>query len=44
VGLRLEGYQQDPKVRSSSLAELSGLDLNPRLRAVVLQLDWRFGF
>ncbi|MBK7117144.1 MAG: DUF3570 domain-containing protein [Proteobacteria bacterium] len=44
VGLRLEGYQQDPKVRSSSLAGLSGLDLNPRLRAVVLQLDWRFGF
>ena len=32
------------KRRSSSLAGLSGLDLNPRLRAVVLQLDWRFGF
>ena len=44
VSVRLEGYQQDPKVRSSSLAGLSGLDLNPRLRAVVLQLDWRFGF
>ena len=44
VAVRLEGYQQDPKVRSSSLAGLSGLDLNPRLRAVVLQLDWRFGF
>jgi hypothetical protein len=44
VSVRLEGYQQDPKVRSSGLAGLSGLDLNPRLRAVVLQLDWRFGF
>jgi hypothetical protein len=44
VSVRLEGYQQDPKVRSSALAGLSGLDLNPRLRAVVLQLDWRFGF
>jgi hypothetical protein len=44
VSVRLEGYQQDPKLRSSSLAGLSGLDLNPRLRAVVLQLDWRFGF
>jgi len=44
VSVRLEGYQQDPKVRSSSLTGLSGLDLNPRLRAVVLQLDWRFGF
>ena len=29
---------------AGSLAGLSGLDLNPRLRAVVLQLDWRFGF
>ena len=44
VSVRLEGYQQDPKVHSSALAGLSGLDLNPRLRAVVLQLDWRFGF
>lgn len=44
VSVRLEGYQQDPTVRSSSLAGLSGLDLNPRLRALVLQLDWRFGF
>jgi Protein of unknown function (DUF3570) len=44
VSVRLEAYQQDPKVRSSTLAGLSGLDLNPRLRAVVLQLDWRFGF
>ncbi|HMA10238.1 MAG TPA: DUF3570 domain-containing protein [Steroidobacteraceae bacterium] len=44
VAVRLQGYQQDPKVRSSNLAGLSGLDLNPRLRAVVLQLDWRFGF
>lgn len=42
--VRLEGYQQDPKLRSSSLAGLAGLDLNPRLRAVMLQLDWNFGF
>lgn len=44
VSLRLEGYQQDPKQRTSTLPALAGLDLNPRLRAVMLQLDWRFGF
>lgn len=44
VAVRLSGYQQDPKVRSSTLSGLAGLDLNPRLRAVVLQLDWKFGF
>ncbi len=44
VALRLEAYQQDPKHRTSTLDGLSGLDLNPRLRAVMLQLDWNFGF
>jgi hypothetical protein len=44
VSVRLEGYEQDPKVRSSSLAGLSGLDLNPKLKAIMLQLNWRFGF
>jgi len=44
VAVRLEAYQQDPKVRSSELPGLAGLDLNPRLRAVMLQVDWNFGF
>lgn len=43
-GMRLELYQQDPKLHSSSLAALSGIDLNPRLRATVLQFDWKFGY
>lgn len=42
--VRLEGYQQDAKQRHSSLAGMSGLDLNPRLRALVLQFDLHFGF
>lgn len=44
IGMRLQAYQQDPKVQSSSLAALTGLNLNPRLRAMVLQLNWRFGY
>jgi hypothetical protein len=44
IALRLEGYQQDPKQRSSALPGLAGLDLNPRLRSLMLQVDWRFGF
>jgi hypothetical protein len=44
IGLRLEAYQQDPKQQYSNLAALNGLDLNPRLRAMVLQFDWRFGY
>ena len=44
LGLRLAAYQQDPRQRGSSLPALAGLDLNPRLRAVVLQLDWRFSY
>jgi hypothetical protein len=41
---RLEGYQQDPSVRSSSLAGLSGLDLNPGLKSVLFQVNYRFGY
>jgi hypothetical protein len=44
LGVRLEGYQQDPKHNTSALPGLSGLDLNPRLRAIMLQFDWKFGF
>ena len=41
---RLEGYQQDPSLRHSSLPGLSGLDLNPGLKSVVFQVNWRFGY
>jgi len=41
---RLEGYQQDPSVRSSTLAGLSGLDLNPGLRSILFQVNWRIGY
>jgi hypothetical protein len=43
LSLRLVSYQQDAKQHTSSLSALTGLDLNPRLRAIVLQLGWRFG-
>lgn len=42
--VRLEGYQQDASHNSSTLPGMSGLDLNPRLRAVVLQFGLHFGF
>lgn len=42
--VRIEGYEQDAKQHHSGLAGLAGLDLNPRLRALMLQLDYRFGF
>jgi hypothetical protein len=41
--LRLEGYQQDAKDRHSALPGMSGLDLNPRVRALVLQFGLHFG-
>jgi hypothetical protein len=41
--LRLEGYQQDAKDRHSALPGMAGLDLNPRLRALVLQFGLHFG-
>lgn len=42
--LRLEQYQQRPHDQSSSLPELQGLDLNPTLKAVIVQLGWHFDF
>jgi len=42
LSLRLEEYQQKPHVRSSSLPELQGLDLNPTLKAFIVQLGWHF--
>ena len=44
VSVRVESYQQDAKVRSSTLAGLSGLDLNPSLQAFICQLNWRFSY
>ncbi len=44
VTFRLEGYQQDPSQRHSNLSALSGLDLNPALRSVVFQVNWRYGY
>lgn len=41
---RVEGYEQDPVQRSSTLAGLAGLDLNPRLRSVLFQVNYRFGY
>ena len=44
LAVRLQAYQQDPRDAGSALPGLAGLDLNPRLRSVLLQFDWRFGF
>lgn len=44
LGIRLSGYEQTPKERTSTLPALGGLDLNPRLRAAMLQVDWRFAY
>ena len=44
VSVRFEAYKQDAKVRSSTLAGLSGLDLNPSLQAFICQLNWRFNY
>ena len=41
---RLEEYSQDPALRSSPLAGLSGYDLNPSFRAITFQIGWRHGF
>ena len=40
LSLRLEQYEQRPSDQSSSLAELQGLDLNPNLKATIVQLSW----
>ena len=42
--LRLEQYQQKPSDQSSSLSELQGLDLNPDLKATIVQLSWHFEY
>ncbi len=44
VSVRIEAYKQDAKVHSSTLAGLSGLDLNPSLQSFICQLNWRFNY
>jgi hypothetical protein len=40
LSLRLEQYEQRPTDQSSALPELQGLDLNPNLKATIVQLSW----
>ena len=44
VSVSLEAYNQTPKVHTSTLTQLQGLDLNPGLRAVMFQVGWRTEF
>jgi hypothetical protein len=44
LSLRLEEYQQKPTDRSSPLPQLQGLDLNPGIKAVIVQIGWRQDF
>jgi hypothetical protein len=44
LSLRLEQYQQRPSEQSSPLPLLQGLDLNPDLKATIVQLGWRLVF
>jgi len=44
LSLRLEQYQQRPSEQSSPLPLLQGLDLNPDLKATIVQLAWRVVF
>jgi hypothetical protein len=44
LSLRLEEYEQRPSDQSSSLAELQGLDLNPNLKATIVQLSWHLEY
>lgn len=41
LSLRLEQYEQRPSDQLSSLPALQGLDLNPNLKATIVQLSWR---
>ncbi len=41
VSLRIEQYQQKAADRYSTLANLQGLDLNPQLKSVIVQLGWK---
>jgi len=43
ISIRLEAYQQKPSQTASSLPELAGLDLNPGLKTVLLQISWHNG-
>ena len=40
LSLRLEQYEQRPTDQSSALPQLQGLDLNPNLKATIVQLSW----
>jgi len=42
--VRLESYQQTPKVTTSALPQLIGLDLNPGLKTVIFQVGWHQQF
>jgi hypothetical protein len=44
LSLRLEQYQQRPSEQASALTELQGLDLNPNLKATILQLSWHLEY
>ncbi len=44
LSLRVEQYQQKPTDTSSALAGLQGLDLNPGLKTIIVQLGWRYDY
>jgi hypothetical protein len=44
LALRLEQYEQRPSEQSSPLRQLQGLNLNPDLKATIVQLSWHFAF
>jgi Protein of unknown function (DUF3570) len=44
LSLRLEQYEQKATDQASSLTELQGLDLNPNLKATIVQLSWHFEY
>jgi hypothetical protein len=44
LSFRLEQYRQTAADRSSSLAQLQGLDLNPGLKSVIAQVGWKFQY
>jgi hypothetical protein len=44
LSLRLEQYEQKPHAQASALPELQGLDLNPTLKATIMQLGWHVEF
>ena len=42
--LRLEGYEQSPQDVPAGFGELQGLDSNPGLKALMLQVGYRFAY